>query len=232
MAETVAGMRNMLFPGVCLACAEPVIEGAAMLCPFCQQGRFDPANPWYKDTCGGVILPDTVRFQHAMWLYDKGGVLQRLLHHIKYGGMGKLGYELGKLAGVSLLQHPALETFQGAGGCCLLPVPLHPRRKRMRGFNQAEVIALGISEVTGFPVLDESTVERRRYTNTQTGFSLQERSKNMASAFVVLQKERLENKTVIIVDDVFTTGATTFALAAVVKASEMSSVAIVTIAHA
>jgi len=232
VSETVVGMRNMLFPGVCLSCGDPVIDGGDLLCPFCQESKFDLANPWYKDTCGGVILPDIVRFQHALWLYDKGGILQRLLHSIKYSGMGKLGYELGKLTGSTLSAHPAYHLLSQQGPVQLLPVPLHPRRKRIRGFNQAELIAMGISDATGIPVVEDHLVERRKFTQTQTGFSLQQRSQNLSSAFHVTEPAKMAQKMVIIVDDVFTTGATTFVLAEELRKAQVASVAVVTVALA
>jgi ComF family protein len=231
--EAVVGFRQMLFPGVCLSCGMPDVDGMDLLCPFCREDRFDPANPFRTDTCPGVILPVTVRYQYAMWRYDKGGVLQRLLHNIKYNGLGRLAFELGSVVGIGMRACPALDGSINAGdSLCLLPVPLHPRRKRLRGFNQAEVIALGISQVTGIPVVDDDVVVRTRYTSTQTGFSLLARSRNLSGAFSLNIPEEIYGKSVIIVDDVFTTGATAFALAEVIKQGSPAEVGVVTIAHA
>jgi ComF family protein len=232
VSEAVLGFKNMLFPGVCLSCGEPSMEGGELLCPFCQTSRFDQANAQLLDACPGVILPSSIRFQFALWKYDKGGVLQRLLHSIKYNGMGKLGFELGRLVGVQLLGLPIFASMYGNGDVIFLPVPLHPRRKRMRGFNQAEVIALGVQDATGLPVAQEGVVLRSRYTKTQTGFSLLERNRNLKSAFVVAEPHKLIGKSVIIIDDVYTTGATTFALASVLESVGVRNIGIVTIAYA
>jgi predicted amidophosphoribosyltransferase len=233
VSEAVAGFRHMLFPGVCLSCGQPSADGEGLLCPFCQEEKFDKANPFDTITCPGVILPEGILFQFALWKYDKGGILQRLLHSIKYNGLGRLGYELGCLTGKALLECNKLEgILNTVEGSCLLPVPLHPRRKRMRGFNQAEVIAMGISEVTGIPLLDELSVIRKTHTLTQTGFSILQRSRNLEGVFEVTDPGDIDGKFVIIIDDVFTTGATTYSLASSVIACNPTGSGIVTVAYA
>lgn len=233
VSEAVEGFRNMLFPGVCLACGEPDIDGVQLLCPFCVENQFDAANPYLSDACPGVILPESVGFQHAMWKYDKGGVLQKLLHGIKYSGLGRLGYELGYLAGQTMRMCPSIDkALEQPESVVLLPVPLHPRRKRMRGFNQAEVIALGVSGSAEISLVPEGAVVRSRYTSTQTGFSLMDRSENLSGVFQVVSEQELQGKTVIIVDDVFTTGATTFALAEEISKCGVDRTGILTIAQA
>lgn len=231
--EAVTGFRQMLFPGVCLSCGMPDMEGMELLCPFCREDRFDAANPFKTDACPGVILPATLRYQFALWRYDKGGVLQRLLHNIKYNGLGRLAFELGGLAGGAMRECPALDGILRSGqSVALLPVPLHPRRRRLRGFNQAEVIALGISSATGIPVLADEVVVRTRYTSTQTGFSLLARTRNLSGVFSLQQPHEIEGRSVIIVDDVFTTGATVFALAEVIREARPTEAGVVTIAQA
>jgi ComF family protein len=233
VSEAVAGFKHMLFPGVCLSCGQPAADGSGLLCPFCQEEKFDKANPFDSVTCPGVILPEGIRFQYALWKYDKGGILQRLLHNIKYNGLGRLGFELGCLAGKAMSESKNVnEIIENVGEACLLPVPLHPRRKRMRGFNQAEVIALGISEVTGIPVVEEYEVKRRTHTITQTGFSILERTRNLEGVFEVCDKGSIEGKCVVIVDDVFTTGATTYSLASSVSEYSPQAIGIVTVAYA
>lgn len=231
--EAVAGFKQMLFPGVCLSCGMPDVDGMELLCPFCKTDRFDDANPFQTDSCPGVILPATLRYQYAMWRYDKGGVLQRLLHNVKYNGLGKLAFELGCLTGETMKSCPALNGSLNAGDdLYLLPVPLHPRRRRMRGFNQAEVIAMGISQTSGIPIMDDDVMLRTRYTTTQTGFTLLARARNLQGAFKLDKPEAVMGKAVIIVDDVFTTGATVYAAAECLALGKPSEIGVVTVAHA
>lgn len=232
VSESIAGFKEMLFPEVCVCCGCPTPSDGNMLCPFCQGSAFDPANFYGNSSCPGVILPEGISFQYALWKYDKGGELQRMLHLIKYGGMGRLGFELGVLTGSSLVGTKFWSAYSSRDSVFLLPVPLHPKKKRIRGYNQAELVATGISEVTGIPLVAEHSVIRHRYTVTQTGFDLQGRLKNLSNAFKVDQIESIKDKLIIIVDDVFTTGATSYALARILKESGVKEMGIITVAFA
>lgn len=232
VSESIAGFKEMLFPEVCVCCGSPTSFDATMLCPFCQDSAFDPANYYGNSSCPEVILPEGILFQYALWKYDKGGTLQRMLHLVKYSGIGRLGFEMGVLTGASLVGTKFWSGFSTRGSIGLLPVPLHPKKKRLRGYNQAELVAIGISEVTGIPLIPENLVVRQRFTGTQTGHDLQGRMKNLSDAFRVEQKESIQDKLIIIVDDVFTTGATCYALAQVLKESGVKEIGILTVAFA
>ena len=229
VSESIAGFKEMLFPEVCVCCGCPTLNDGNMLCPFCQDSAFDPANYYGNSSCPGVILPEGILFQYALWKYDKGGVLQRMLHLVKYGGIGRLGFEMGVLTGSALVGTKFWSSFSTHSSIGLLPVP---KKKRLRGYNQAELVATGISEVTGIPLIPENMVVRQRYTGTQTGHDLQGRLKNLSEAFRVDQQESVKDKLIIIVDDVFTTGATSYALAQVLKESGVNEMGILTVAFA
>lgn len=232
VSESIAGFKEMLFPEVCVCCGCPTPNDGNMLCPFCQDSAFDPANHYGNSSCPGVVLPEGILFQYALWKYDKGGVLQRMLHLVKYGGIGRLGFEMGVLTGTSLLGTKFWSSFSSYSSIGLLPVPLHPKKKRIRGYNQAELVATGISEVTGIPLIPENIVVRQRFTGTQTGHDLQGRLKNLTDAFRVDDLDSVQDKFIIIVDDVFTTGATSYALAQVLKQSGVKEMGILTVAFA
>jgi ComF family protein len=111
----------------------------------------------------------------------------------------------------------------GVTGDYLVPIPLHRRKLRERGYNQAELIASGMSEVTGIPVRTD-LVRRKKFTQTQTMLSLEERKKNMDDAFeeVPVAIRNLENNTCILVDDVITTGSTIISCARELRAAGAS----------
>ena len=109
---------------------------------------------------------------------------------------------LGEQIGESIKDAPL---FQGID--YIIPVPLHPKRERQRGYNQSLVIAFGIHEATGIPVGDKYLV-RGVYTETQTHKSAEERFKNVKDIFKVRFADELKGKHVLLVDDVLTTGAT------------------------
>lgn len=102
----------------------------------------------------------------------------------------------------------------------------------MRGYNQAFYIAKGVAEVTNLKILPKDAVVRNRNTKTQTGFSLEKRRKNIQGAFTVSDPEVVKETVCVIIDDVFTTGATTFELSRVLKKAGSLDLLIATVAQA
>lgn len=224
--------ENLVYPRVCLTCGTAVLQQGQFLCTRCLQDRFTPANPAYKDYPNQEIVPDGIRFRHALWQFDSGGILQDLLHQLKYQGLEELGRALGRQLGHDALNHPAFKEISPKDNAVLLPVPLHRLKRWKRGYNQARLVAEGIGAVTGLSVLQTGTVSRIRYTRSQTGFTMEQRLKNMDQAFEVSRPGQLTGKVIIMVDDVFTTGATTFELARTLNMVDIPGAGILTIAQA
>jgi ComF family protein len=128
--------------------------------------------------------------------------VQHLIHELKYKGNKEAGVFLGQQLGETIKDAPL---FQGID--YLIPVPLHPKRERQRGYNQSLMIAQGIHEVTGIPIGDKYLV-RGIYTETQTHKTAEERFKNVKDIFEVHFADELKGKHVLLIDDVLTTGAT------------------------
>lgn len=133
--------------------------------------------------------------------YVEGSPFARLIHDLKYNGLWMIGVELGREFGSLLRQIP------GFGYDALLPVPIHPARRRERGYNQAEAIAQGIGISTGIPV-DCNILLRKIYTTTQTKLSKTERRSNVSNAFKANISVYIKGKSFLLVDDVLTTGST------------------------
>lgn len=228
------GLTGIIFPHICLHCSRQLSGSEHYLCNYCMQSAFDE-SPFNKPGMAGeVFLPEAVKGHVALWNYDKGGYLQEILHQLKYNGYTNLGIDLGRMLGQRVLDSGLLT---GAGSetvsnAVLLPVPLHPARMRKRGFNQAASIARGIQQVCSISVISEEVVTRVKNTKTQTGFSLNKRQNNIRGAFKVNAPSALSGKTLIIVDDVFTTGSTTFGLAAVLQEADPEEILIATVARA
>lgn len=202
------------------------------LCTFCLHKRFEDANPDNNRSAGGVILPEMVEVQHALWKFDKGGILQNLMHHLKYERLISVGTQLGGVLARRALQNPIIRTFLEKSDTILAPVPLHYLKFRKRGFNQTFHVARGIEQELDIPICSLDAVVRSRFTRSQTGFTLEQRIENMHEAFRVRTPEVFQAKTVIIVDDVFTTGSTSFELAKTIKEAGPEAIMIWTIAQA
>jgi ComF family protein len=149
----------------------------------------------------------------SLYVFEKEGVFQVVVHNLKYGGVQALGLELGRRVGKIFIE-------QGIRADAVIPVPLHRRKLRERGYNQAELIARGLSEVSGIPVQCD-LIGRKKYTKTQTLLTLTERRANMEEAFEVVPTKMCEvrDKKFIVIDDVVTTGSTMIACASALRAS-------------
>lgn len=224
-------LESIFFPRVCILCGVNVPETGRLLCPFCLKEAFEDPNPYHFSSCNGIILPDEIVFQDALWTFDKGAKLQDLLHAIKYNGLSRLGKEIGYLLGSRLQVHPFFER-DNINKYLLVPVPLHPLKLRQRGYNQARAISDGIHKKTGIEIVEYGNVIRSRYTTSQTGFNLDKRIRNVRGAFEILDEKILKDRKIIIIDDVFTTGATSFELASTCGNAGCNSIGILTIAQA
>jgi ComF family protein len=227
------GLSEVVFPNICACCGLENTEYQRQLCSFCLQERFEDANPDNVPVSSDIILPEGVVAQHALWQFDKGGNLQDLLHLLKYEQLTGIGVDLGREMGVRIKKHPFLRQKLCFSTAVLLPVPLHYLKFRYRGFNQAFKIAQGFQQIwKDLSICDIKSVVRVKNTRTQTGLSLKRRRQNLRNAFKVIDPAAVEDKLVVIIDDVFTTGATTFELAHTVLDSGAKEIVVLTVAQA
>ena len=138
----------------------------------------------------------------SLFHFAKGSRYQHLLHLLKYSGRRDIGVYLGKQLG-----HELAQVADYGNISAIVPVPLHPKKQQMRGYNQSQAIAEGIAHYTGWRV-EPNVLIRHRFTQTQTRKNHDERMLNVANAFAVQQGEQLRGQHILLVDDVITTGAT------------------------
>ena len=201
---------ELFYPSVCAACGHSLFHWEQLVCTRCRS--FLPKtgyalveeNPLARMFYGRVRLKAVT----ACFFFSKEGKVQHLIHELKYKGNSDVGVFLGQELGKAIQEAPL---FQGID--YLIPVPLHPKREKERGYNQSMMIAQGVSEVTGIPIGD-MFLKRSVNTATQTHKSKEERWKNVKDIFVLDHAEKLEGKSVLLIDDVLTTGATLEACAA------------------
>jgi predicted amidophosphoribosyltransferase len=195
------GISQLIFPDVCLCCGQEALTGGRLICSFCVQKRFEDANPDNRHSSSGVILPSNVVWQHALWKFDKGGMLQQLMHHLKYERLTEVGTQLGRVLARRVRLNAEVNTVLQKSESVIVPVPLHYLKFKKRGFNQAFYIAKGIASVLDIPICPINSVVRQKFTRSQTGFTLKKRLKNMNGAFRIRTPQLFESKVVIIVDE-------------------------------
>jgi ComF family protein len=231
--QFLQGLSSIAFPNVCLCCGLETTEQERNICSFCKEERFEAANPRQLSSSSGIILPEGVVLQHALWIFDKGGLLQQLMHYLKYEHLTVIGDELGRMLARSLQKHSAIaDVLEDRDRLLLVPVPLHYLKFRKRGFNQAFMIARGMQNILEVPICSLKSVVRKRNTRSQTGFTLEKRLSNIKDAFRVRTPGMFRDHNLIIVDDVFTTGSTTFELAGQLKQAGCAEIVIATVAQA
>jgi ComF family protein len=194
----------LLFPRLCAACGRSLWKHENIICSFCDfhlpktYFHLDPDNP-LTSTFRGRIQVNGVT---ALYFFHKGNRVQEMIHQLKYNGRKDVGIFLGMKYGLDL---KIASLFNSAE--VIIPVPLHPKKKRLRGYNQSEVFGQGLSLSMGIP-MDIDSLVRARASDTQTKKSRFSRWQNVSEIFRVIHPERLSGKHLLLVDDVITTGAT------------------------
>ena len=200
---------SLFFPKCCILCGKRLMKGEEHLCFQCLSGlprtqmHLQPENEMEK--CFWGKLP--VEKASAFLYYTKGGDVRKLLFDFKYYGNSALGRFLGTCMASELFPSGFFE-----GVDCVVPVPLHPKKEKKRGFNQSEILAEGIASVLDIPVAKHLLV-RNQYTETQTRKGNYNRWMNVKDVFDVSDVASLKGKHILLVDDVMTTGATMVACA-------------------
>lgn len=218
----------LLYPNLCLACSQDAPLRSEIICLSCQlklpktNFHLDKENPFMERFWGRMSLESGAALYH----FVKGGRVQELLHQLKYEGKREIGIKLGEWYGRQLLESPFFKTVD-----VIVPVPLHPRKEHLRGYNQAAMFAQGIAETMQKLWLRDGLI-RSVFTETQTQKSRAERLENVSEVFTVNQSKKLEGKHVLLVDDVMTTGATMEACGMKILAVSGTKLSMATIAIA
>jgi ComF family protein len=215
----------LFFPNICLGCENALPRGVSYICPTCQYNL--PKTHNYKTEVPHIEqkLAGSVRFDHmlAYLHFHKEGIVQKLLHELKYNHKDEIGITLGRWFGHDLLLAGFQDEFD-----VIVPVPLHPSKLQKRGYNQSEAFANGLSEVLKVDVVN--ALIRNVASETQTRKSRIERQENVESIFEVSNPNLVINKRVLLVDDVLTTGATLISCGNKLIAADVSGFSVAVIA--
>jgi ComF family protein len=216
---------------VCTACADQYHPVDSPLCTHCGQPFDSPQGP--DHTCGQCRLqPFHFQSARAAGLYE--GSLRAAIQELKYQGRDALAEPLGQLMWQTLVK-----TWNPRNLDRIVPVPLHPRRKRERGFNQAALLVRrwpGYAAREGFEKspgwIDIRLLKRHRATLPQTGLKKEQRATNLRNAFSVSKSRSIHGERILLVDDVMTTGTTVDSCARSLLAAGASEVRVLTLARA
>ncbi len=204
LQEMWEGFLHLLFPEICVACGQDLPVTGSCFCLKCQLA-LDPSDMYmlrdneFTDRFWGRL---PLEGGAALYHFTRKSPVQRALHQLKYHNKPDIGIKIGRTFGQKLRNS---EVFQSVDN--IIPVPLHPRKERMRGYNQSTMFAQGIAEVLEVPVLN-SVLVRNKFTASQTRKKRIERFENVDQVFTVEKPALLEGRHLLLVDDVLTTGAT------------------------
>lgn len=217
---------SLLLPRICHGCGNQLLRNEKVICTGCYvlipktNFHLSPENPVEKLFWGRCVIERAAAFSY----YTRDSRIRRMIHHLKYRGASEIGTELGRIYGNSLKNSDFLKGID-----LIIPVPLHPSKKRQRGYNQSDLISMGISDASGIPV-GTDILKRTTVTGTQTRKSRYDRWTNVNDIFRVTCPQRLEGKHVLIVDDVITTGSTIEACANEILKEENTKVSVAALA--
>jgi len=228
---------HFFLPPQCCCCGDFLEEGQREICPGCLSGVRRIAPP-FCTICGNPFLsPETENhpcgaclkkeryFTEARAVGYYEGSLQGAIHRWKYEGKAHLTTLLGQWMAEGLNRYWARSRFN-----LLIPVPLHVERLRERGFNQALLLVKEISWRTGIPY-GKRILRKGRSTSPQVSLSGPEREKEVKGAFSVIEGEKVEAKSILLVDDVYTTGATASECSRVLLTAGAERVDVLTLAR-
>jgi ComF family protein len=195
---------NLFFPAVCAGCNSLLSSNEKVICTFCRHNipltnqHIYPENEAFKKFYGRI----PIEYASALLYFHKKGIVQEIIHKLKYKGHQEIGTVLGHWYAQDLKEIVKLKTVD-----IIIPVPLHKRKFRERGYNQVTTFAKALSAELNVSYND-SLLKRKIYSKTQSKKSLLKRTEEIESLFDVSFTENDYDKHYLLIDDVITTGAT------------------------
>ncbi len=228
LLRPIEDLLSLIFPRLCLACAEDAPAYGQLICTDCSvtmpetDFHLQKENPITERFWGRV----EIQAGAALYIFTKGNRVQHLLHNLKYHGKKEIGEMVGRRLGYKLKESPHFSEVD-----LIVPVPLHPKKELFRGYNQSAWFGQGLSEVMGVPMLADG-LKRNIHAESLTKKSRMQRLGSVEDMYVVPNSRRLQSRHILLVDDVLTTGSTLEACASQILEVPGAKVSFATIAMA
>ncbi len=204
ISQFARDLADLAFPDMCLGCGTPLADSENCVCLGCVAQLAQTGMHLSEPNEVTDLFVNKTRVEHgcSYFKYIKSGLLQRLIHDLKYRSQPEVGVFLGRTAAYGLKRSGIFSDVD-----YIIPVPLHPRKFKIRGYNQSEKIAEGLSQVLEIPI-NNNVLFKTIYNETQTKKHRIERYLNSQNLFKAQILPEYFNKHFLIVDDVLTTGST------------------------
>jgi ComF family protein len=198
------GLLNLLYPNLCASCQEVLLKNENVICYNCLVDL--PRSLYYQDIENPIakLFWGKIKLEIALsaFTFIKKGKVQRLMHELKYQGNTKVGELMGIELGKEIDKAKITDKVD-----VVIPVPLHKKKLKQRGYNQSQFIAIGVAKVLECE-MDTDLLKRMEHSESQTRKSKYERWENVGEAFTLTDANQYIGKHILLVDDVVTTGAT------------------------
>ena len=218
----------LIYPRNCISCGNSLYKHEEQVCNYCYLNL--PKTNFHKQLRNPVDAlfygRTPLLIASCFYLFTKKGSIQKVLHAIKYKSNKELAVLVGKWYAEDLKTNSIISKAN-----FIIPVPLHRKKYKQRGFNQSEEFAKGLSDGLQIP-LNTSVLQRSEFTSTQTKKNKYERWENVEDVFQLISPEEFKNKHVVLVDDVITTGATIEACCQLLQQIEGIQISVLGIAYA
>lgn len=217
---------DLLYPRICYACETALVRKENIVCTSCLHAlpladyHLEKNNPVEQIFYGRIPVENAT----SLLLFEKKGIVQSLIHNLKYRGHEEIGAYLGAWLGTELKEIPAYRNLTA-----VVPVPLHPVKQRKRGYNQVAKFGKEMADALEIDYVDDILVKVSA-SQTQTIKKRLARWGSMDESFALREPERLENSHILLVDDLVTTGATLEACATKLLQIEGTKISIATMA--
>ncbi len=225
--KIINDIHTILFPRVCFGCNATMVNNERYLCTVCRHKlpltNFHRVqeNPIEKIFYGRVPVKAATSFL----FFEKNGIVQELIHQLKYRNQEEIGAFLGDWMGPELSKHPVFNTID-----VVIPVPLHKNKFKKRGYNQVTLFAKHLAKHLNATYVNNVLLKTSK-TKTQTLKNRLSRWLNTQEVYELSSAVKLENKHILLVDDIITTGATLESCATTVLQAKNCTISIATMAY-